>query len=123
MELQKPNKVIVIVTTEDNQSYKNLLESLDDSMKQKLKEKYIDIKLNKIDDNNNFYLYVLGDDGQFILQMNKFDKNDFGTIFEHIEKLKQKNNQSGGHLTYKEKYHKYKSKYVQMKNIITKFGY
>jgi hypothetical protein len=116
-------RLLYVTTSDKDTNYKNLKSALEDNgIIKELEKKNIQIASN-INDNNKFKMTLHEMSGMPITSIDKFDQSSFNELIGLVEPLHK---QKGGDVThkksYKHKYLKYKAKYMEMHDVITKFS-
>lgn len=117
-------RLLYVATSEKDNNYKQLKTALEDKGLQKeLEKKNIQVASN-INDENKFNMTLHETSGMPITSINKFDKSSFKELIGLVEPLQnnKKKQKGGNHNSYKHKYLKYKSKYMEMKGVIVRFS-
>ncbi len=116
-------RLLYVATSEKDDNYKQLITALEDKgLQAELEKKNIQVASN-INDDNKFNMTLHEMSGMPITSINKFDKSSFKELIGLVEPLQNnKKKQKGGNNSYKHKYMKYKSKYMEMKGVITTFS-
>ena len=121
-EIQHYLSPLIFITSSENDQnlirFKNILNTKSDE----LKKRNIEVNYNIVPE-QKFYLTLIY--GQPLLNMTSFEDKSFNDILSIIDSTleykKNKTVQTGGSRSYKQKYYKYKNKYLGFKSIITKF--
>ena len=125
--LYKKNKTIIVKSSSENPHYKQMKKDtatniISDGLKSRNIEVIEDLSNNA--SNNSFDVFFYGQNGSLFLTENKYDGNTFESIFDYVDKSTPKKIQVGGSKDdnyYKYKYHKYKNKFFNIKNVATTF--
>jgi len=114
-------KCIEVKSSEFNKNFKQFKRTIKDkNIKNKIKEHGIKIKehIDKFQSydakNHDFSLELIGQDGSILLSRNVFNDNTFNEIFDKISN----DTVNFGEKSFKEKYLKYKNKYMGLKYYI-----
>lgn len=116
-------KLLVIVSSKSNPLYLKLKDLLTEPIVKELESRKIAISENIIDDCKQFIIYLYAPSMQLIESLNTVDNNTIRDIIKAYDDFdeKYKKEQTGGRVSYKHRYEKYKSKYNMMKGVITKY--